>query len=1256
MKKNYILLGLFCLFSTYTYTQQQPFNIDSLKLVFEGNETPENRLEACGQLVDAFIEQEDSIAVMHYIAKGVTLAENTKNEQSKLNLKVKEAYLLFRRDHYDLANTILDKVLAESRKRGWNEITANCLNIQGLINYNKSKYDTALPLLTEALELRQARGDKLGIGRSFINVGRIYFYKGNHQKALEFYKRGLEVSQEVNDTKNIIRSYNDLGIVHGTLRDLQKASHNFHKGLEIAEQTQNLDGLSQSYGNLGVLYKIKRDYKQAIYYHEKSIDIFKRQNDRLGIAIKMSSLANIYNMQGNIKESLRLYDSANNYFRDIGHKHYLSNNYTAMGIIGKHSGDISKAKYYYKKAAIIAEEIQGIESMANNYNKLGKIYLEQQQEDSAFFYLNKAFSLYKDTENTNFLVHSYRAVGNVYAAQANLPKAINFYQKALQSAEAASDTLAASNIYAAIGGLYMQQGSFNRAYSNYKNALDQYEQMNENSGVADMNNQLASVFYNQKNYKKALQYSRTALNTYQKFKDSCNFGIAYLTLAQSHTALKRTDSSSFYLQKALSNALKCKNIKSPLLASIYGELGAFYQNQNKKDSAFIAYENALKYASLSQNRLVMKNAAEVLYPIYEKKGELAKAYETYKIYDVNKETLFNEKNTRALVQNEYEKELQKNALIQQKKEAELASQKWLNVTLILACFAFILIALALYRNFRNKRKANELLRTKNLEISTQRARLEVLDDTKSRFFANISHELRTPLTLISSPLQTLLKNNQQASNTKEGKLLKLMHRNTETLKVLVNDIMDLSKLESNKMNLEEVEVDIKTLLMRVASNFDSLARHHGLEYNQLLEELPEATILTDAGKLEKILNNLLSNAIKHTSSGGKVSLIAKVDNEELQIKIIDTGQGIAAVELPLIFDRFYQSIQPDAPLQGGTGIGLSLAKEFCELMGGSIQVESELNQGSTFTVSIPYCVIYEVTEKPKVNVVLEDFENFKEFAGLANENREFNILIVEDHPDMQAYINNLIAPLYTTFLAANGKEALKVLESETVDLIISDIMMPEMDGYSLLQQLKASDKYHQIPTIMLTALGDEMHKLEALTIGVDDYLTKPFSPEELRVRIHNLIQRYVARIQWQEQLALEADLETESNTDVIQEKVAINTTPHLLEKQWLDKVAHEISSNLENEDFRLTDLAEQFNLSYRQFLRRIKKLTGLSLKQYQQEIALQKARELLENGVYGNASAVAYSVGISHVTRFSKLYEARFGKNPREYFASFNNL
>ena len=561
----------------------------------------------------------------------------------------------------------------------------------------------------------------------------------------------------------------------------------------------------------------------------------------------------------------------------------------------------------------------------------------------------------------------------------------------------------------------------------------------------------------------------------------------------------------------------------------------------------------------------------------------------------------------------------------------------------------ILIALAFYRNFRNKKKANILLSQQNQAIEQQKQRLQQLDESRSQFFANISHELRTPLTLISGPLESLSK--QKAYNEDATQIAL---RNTRKLKGLVDDILDLSKLESFRIKVEETPVNVRALMSRVASNYESMAGRLEIEFQTAIDDTIADWLRLDAPKLEKIVNNLLMNAIKYTGAGGRVALIITRADEYLRIQVNDSGQGIPAEDLPYIFERYFQSRQPKAPIQGGTGIGLSLAHELAIIMDGELTVESEVGKGSKFTCLLPYRVAIDPGVRAEDFAIIERGEVYHDdvaneaIASTVEVPESARILYVEDNLDMQEYTSNLLRESYKVTTVSNGRKALEHLAANDFDLVITDAMMPEMDGYTLIEHMKSDEQYQMIPIIMLTALNFEDNKLQALAIGVDDYLTKPFSATELMARAKNLIARSATRKSWLSDMRNEqTDTPNPSTSDSQEEEVL---SIQKSDVTWLKEVQAHIWDQVEDETFNITNLADQFHLSRRQFQRRIKKMTGLSPKQYQHEISLQKARQLLEQSAYANVSAVAYASGIRNPSRFAQMYYQRFGKKPGDYF------
>lgn len=530
------------------------------------------------------------------------------------------------------------------------------------------------------------------------------------------------------------------------------------------------------------------------------------------------------------------------------------------------------------------------------------------------------------------------------------------------------------------------------------------------------------------------------------------------------------------------------------------------------------------------------------------------------------------------------------------------------------------------------------------KIEQQANELKALDKEKSRFFANISHELRTPLTLIQAPLNELLKRESLKEDQEVNFILRLMRKNSQKLLNLIEEILDLSKLESDKLALIESPVHFQTLFNRLASAFDSQAAIRNIEFSIRNELDQEAYVLLDRSKFEKVLNNLLSNAFKFTPDEGRIHIEALPEGERILIQVIDSGRGIHPTDLPFVFDRYYQSKLPERAAEGGTGIGLALARQLTELMQGSLEVESTWEKGSTFKFRLPYNKTSmpmrkeEVWETPKEATTL-DWEHLEvEIPRVLGQ--QARILIVEDHADMRNFIQGIMRPYFEVKTVMHGEQAVKWLDSPDPlpDLIISDVMMPEMDGMELLRRVRANPQWKGIPMILLTARAGQTDRLDALYTGVDDYLTKPFQTEELLARAINLLSNLNQRKEWMaEQVQIPA-LTVEFAAD-----------PHPLDEEWIQKVEQIVKSNIGNRSFKVTDLAAEMAVSQSKLLRKLRMITGLTPEKYIREIKLRKALLLLENRAVGTVSELAYAIGFDTPEYFSKIFVKRFGKRPTEY-------
>ena len=429
-------------------------------------------------------------------------------------------------------------------------------------------------------------------------------------------------------------------------------------------------------------------------------------------------------------------------------------------------------------------------------------------------------------------------------------------------------------------------------------------------------------------------------------------------------------------------------------------------------------------------------------------------------------------------------------------------------------------------------------------IQQQADRLRELDKVKSRFFANISHELRTPLTLINAPLESLI-HNGEIENQKVRETLNTARKNGVSLLSLVEEILDLGKLEAGKLKLIENPVRLKEFLEEILSDLKNGLIHRGinLDFDYRLEE--DLTILMDENKCGKIIRNLLSNALKFTKNHIKV-VVRKNDQDPdcILIKVIDNGMGIHPNDLPHIFDRYYQSEQPDKKAEGGTGIGLALAKELASLHSGSLTVVSEIENGTIFTFELPAKkVLYEAV----VPLTSTDNEHLESslHETIVNYNQKFQkekpvLLITEDHPEMREFIAQTLTPYFEILQAENGQKALEVLNTNDIDIVISDVMMPVMDGFELLEEIRKNDALHQVSVVMLTARTDNEDKLLALTLGIDDYLTKPFSASVFLARIKNILENRIKVIREFKKLNTTANNGTEKELNNIIEEYGLS--------------------------------------------------------------------------------------------------------------------
>ncbi|GAB3993907.1 two-component regulator propeller domain-containing protein [Spirosoma daeguense] len=543
---------------------------------------------------------------------------------------------------------------------------------------------------------------------------------------------------------------------------------------------------------------------------------------------------------------------------------------------------------------------------------------------------------------------------------------------------------------------------------------------------------------------------------------------------------------------------------------------------------------------------------------------------------------------------------------------------------------------------------NRLKQQQELELNRRQAeQLKTVDELKTRFFSNITHEFRTPLSLIISPVEKLLLDNRFDTSTQQ--LLGLMKRNADQLLRLINQLLDLSKLEAGRMEISLMRGEVIGFVEYVVESFQQTAEQKNVT---LLFTTERSTLdcLFDADKWEKILTNLLANALKFTGNGGNVALslsavsrTSDTETTDIIITIKDSGIGILPENLPHIFDRFYQADTSRTRAYEGTGIGLALVKELVELIGGSIHVASQPDSGTTFTLTLPVKSVLVDQDVPVVVLPTRESDKATQLptSPLLNTSKPAStektslVLIVEDNEELREFLAEELAATYRILRAADGESGWQLTQTELPDIVISDIMMPRMDGYALTHNIKHHPDTNHIAVVLLTAKAAHQSRLEGLQEGADDYLAKPFHLDELQLRLRNLLShREKLQHQYRQQLAL---------PDTLQPTITVQDV-------FLGRVYALLDKHLTDTSLNVDWLADELAMSRKTLYRKIHNLIQLSPNELIRQYRLRKAVDLLQQGY--SVAETAYQVGFRTPSYFSIVFKEFYQKTPTEFIAA----
>ncbi len=851
------------------------------------------------------------------------------------------------------------------------------------------------------------------------------------------------------------------------------------------------------------------------------------------------------------------------------------------------------------------------------------------QVDSIDYFLQQALAVAKKENLESSFLDIFLTGGELYNDRSLYDFSLENYFKALRIYESNSDSLGTAKVMDKIGKVYLitRTNDMDESFRFFSDAYSIYQALNDSGGVMSSINGLGATYQKRGDYTKALSYYQTALLEAPrkgKEKEKC---VIFGNIGSTFMLEGKLDSAVIYLQNAL--ALKKKYSADGSIAHTLNDLSLLMLKLNRPAESIKYAQEAIKYAKTGNNADQLKygylnssygnraqrNFREAYFDLL-KFGHLNDS-----LFGLKKEQQFQE------LQIKYESEKKDNAISNLMREKEIADFRKKIYPIIGGLL--LLIAIGLFNWQRMRAKKNKELLEKEKEV----------DRVKTSFFANISHEFRTPLTLILSPIQTML---ESKPNPQQRDYLLTMNKSANRLLQLINQILDLSKLEAGQLKLELKSVDIIALLKGVTMSFQSLTESKNIRLH-FVSNWNEKIVNCDADKLETVLINLVSNAVKNTDSGGSVTVevVFSDDSKSFQIEVKDTGKGIEEEKIPFIFDRYFQGKANYSDLENpGTGIGLALTKQLIELQDGKIDVESEIGVGTRFTVQIPFYesapsasklgINHERTEERDIHRFPENETNTGNVLTKELENDNPILLVIEDNADVRKYLKNILIKDYQILEAKDGVEGVEMAQENIPDLIISDVMMPRMNGYEVCTKLKQDEKTSHIPVILLTAKSSAESRIAGLETQADMYLSKPFIPKELLVCIKNLIES-------------RRRLRSRYNREVVLKPAEISINS--VDEQFLNRLMAVLEKNYANADFTVEQLGKEVGMSRSQIHRKLHALTNESSSRFIRSFRLQKAMDMLQKNA-GTISEISFLAGFNSPSYFNKCFLEQYGYTP----------
>jgi len=1095
------------------------------------------------------------------------------------------------------STTLAEEAVVVGKKIGDQRFTAQALNIQGACYLGEDRYAEAVQSFSEAISILLDDKNGILIGNCYNNIALTYKHLGDYVKSLEYHVKAELEYDSVDFQVGMARTSNNLGSLYKIQGDLKQAEDAYEKALRLHKQLGNPSGIGTTQLNLGLLYTETQNYAEAEIFLDSALAYCRRHNAKTTEVGTLMGLGDLYleraeNRPDSEISRINLYARAEQYLLPTltGAKE-LSMPDTEADVLRKlarleaNRGNFNLSKQFARQVKLLADSINTPNNQSNAEEILSYVYEKAGQWQLALNHYQQ-YKVWQDS------IFNEQTASLYQSQQVQLEVARKDRELASQANELASlsDQVALEN--------------------RWKWTL----------GVASVLLLMAGVLYYQKFrtrkvYSEQLEF-RNKLITKQKEE-----------IEVSKKQLETTDDTINYFASSLYGKNTVDEILWDVAKNCISRLGledcVIYLLDEKRS---VLVQKAA-YGSKNPKDFTIHDPIEI--PVGQGiVGTVAQTGKAEIVDDTAQDVRYiTDDDTRlselAVPIKHQEKVI--GVIDSEHPQKNFYSDYHLKALRTITAICASKIAQA---------QADE--RTHKAEEARREAeQIKAMDLMKSRFFANISHEFRTPLQLILGPLRT--HQDEQVPIQELG----MMQRNAHRLLRLVNQLMDLSKLEVGELQLEYQQADIFEFLRAITDSFVSLAEEKQVTF-QVDIPIRSHPLQFDPDKLEKIAYNLLSNAIKFTPPQGKVSIYAAVESpSQLRLSVSDTGLGIPPELQDKIFDRFYQVDGSNTRAFEGTGIGLSLIKELVDLHHGTISLDSADQQGTTFVVVLPLKAaegdwLEELAIPKAANIELADREEDTSFLNTANSEELPQLLLVEDTPDLRRYIQNHLSGQYQIQEAIHGREGWEMATEQIPDIIITDVMMPEMDGVELTHRLKGDQRTSHIPIVMLTARDDTATKRASFQIGADQYLTKPFDVAELNDRLQSLLKQ---RRHLQEKYSREVTLRPQ------------NVTVNNHDAAFLERCLRLVEDNLSDTEFGVEHMQREIGMSRMQLHRKLKALTNQSATEFIRGIRLQKAAQMLEqNG--GQVAEVAYDVGFNHLSYFAKSFKEKFGLSPSDYAKS----